>query len=404
MDVVRVNPAKYRIAAAIGSSGVSRTGAVSAYREQPLPTAAAVLWTPLAKSAAPDPVYPIFITQRALEAVHAQVAALPEGASSLGFLTGEVCLSPETRLPYVVVESTIHIPWAIAGDHLESALVQGRAIAQPEVARTGDQLLGWYHSLVVGQARLSLSDVEAHSACFDEPWNVALVVARGDGAELTGGMFRIGPDAARSGDHLPFYVLSDRDTPVTPWANYRAHRLALSTDVAPPPAVLDPPPLLFPDEDVEPGTPAPPSRLRAMAKPAARAARIAAVGLVTAGALFGGYRVLVPGTAGGAPDPARPLSAVVTSDRLDGLADTVGFAVAAFDIRARLYESRKMNCTDLARGLIDLEERWIAHNGAQRLAAPTQTSDSARAARDRKLNADVGAVERRFARTGCPRP
>lgn len=397
MDLVRVNPVKYRIAAAIGSSGVSPAGTVSAYREQTPPTAAAMLWTPIGK-AAPDPDYPIFITQRALEAVHAQVAALPDGSSSLGFLVGAVCLSPETRIPYIVVESTIHIPWAIAGERLESALVQGRAIAQPEVDRTGDQVLGWYHSLVAGQARLSPADVEAFGACFDEPWNVAMVVARGPGAELTGGMFRIGSDAARSTDTLPFYVLPERDAPVASWTNYRSHRMALSTDVAPPPAAMEQPPLLFPDEDVEPAAPpAVSSRLRAASKPVARAARVAAVGLVTAGALFGGYRALGSGTAGGATGP--PLSAVATLDRL---ADTVAFAAAAFDVRMRLYESRKMGCTDLARGLIELEARWIAHNSARRVAV--STPDSARAVRDRRMNADVGAVERRFARTGCPRP
>ena len=99
--------------------------------------------------------------------MHAQVAALPEGASSLGFLVGSVYRSPEARIPHIIVESTIHIPWAIAGDHLESALKQGRAIAHVDAERTGQQLLGWYHSMVGGPARLSMTDIEAHIACFD---------------------------------------------------------------------------------------------------------------------------------------------------------------------------------------------------------------------------------------------
>jgi len=50
MDVVRVNPAQDRVAAAIAPSGVNRVGAVSAYRVRPLPTAAAMLWTPVGKA------------------------------------------------------------------------------------------------------------------------------------------------------------------------------------------------------------------------------------------------------------------------------------------------------------------------------------------------------------------
>jgi len=59
-------------------------------------------------------------------------------------------------------------------------------------------------------------------------------------------------------------------------------------------------------------------------------------------------------------------------------------------------------CSDLALGLMALESRWMAHTAARKATATTL--DSARIARDRRLNADVGAVERGFARTGCPRP
>jgi hypothetical protein len=245
-----------------------------------------------------------------------------------------------------------------------------------------------------------VADIEAHVACFEQAWNVAMVVVRG--TELTGGMFRIGPGAAHATDCLPFHVLPGRDAPAAPWANYRAHGVSLSTDVQTTPAIAEPPPLLFPDEDMELDGLGAPSRGRAFGKPVARAARVAAIGLVTAGALFGGYRALAPQPDGSATEPALRASAAATLERLDGLADTVAFALAAFDLRMRLFDGRKMACADLARGLVDLEARWIAHNSARRLTA--SIPDSARGARDRRLNADVGAVERRFARTGCPRP
>ncbi|HEV8265050.1 MAG TPA: hypothetical protein VGQ06_08870 [Gemmatimonadales bacterium] len=407
MDVVRGSPAKYRVADAVPLSGVTRAAVAGDYRERPMPTADAILWRPVGQLGA-DPACPIFITQRALEAVHAQVAAQPKGASSLGFLVGGVYMSPDSRTPYIVVESTVHIPWSIGGDHLESALLQGRAIAQEETQRNGDQLLGWYHSHVAPHARLSVSDMEAHRACFDQPWQIALVVA--GGAEVTGGVYRIGSDAARSTECLPFYELPERvsllpngqEVVHLAWANYHPHGIAASADVVPPPA-LDQPPFLFPAEpEVDPDALPAPVRRRFSLQPVSRAAGLGAVGIVAAGALFGGYRLLA-GPSSHAADPGAPqLSAAVALDRIDRLGDTLGFAVAAFDTRARLFDGRKMVCSDLARGLIELDGRWIAYNTARKVAPATL--DSARTVRDRRLYADVGTVERRFARSGCPRP
>jgi hypothetical protein len=92
----------------------------------------------------------------------------------------------------------------------------------------------------------------------------------------------------------------------------------------------------------------------------------------------------------------------VTPEGLDRLADSVAFAVTAFEIRMRLLDGRKMVCSDLAQGLMEIEARWMAHTAARKAAGVTR--DSARIARDRRLNTDVGAVERGYARTGCPRP
>ena len=398
-----------RVADAIPHSGLSLARSADDYRERAMPVGAAILWTPVDQVAA-DPAYPIFISQRALDAVHGQLAALPEGASSLGFLVGGMYQAPDTHAPYIVVESTIHLPWSIGGDHLEAALRQGRIIAQEEARRRGSQLLGWYHSHVAAHARLSVSDVEAHVACFDQPWHVALVVARG--AELTGGVFRIASRAAWSADCLPFYELPEDDAQLTlgrtmthlTWANYHTHEVALSRSLASLVAQAGdpgPPLILFPDDDVDPDMlPAPPPPGRSyLPMPVARVARVGVMGLLAGSALFGVYRVL--GAGGG---PARPDagSAVATLEGLDRLADTVAFAVTGFEIRLRLFDSRKMNCADLARGLMDLESRWIAHSAARKATAATL--DSARVARDRRLSADVGAVERGFSRTGCPRP
>jgi len=67
-----------------------------------------------------------------------------------------------------------------------------------------------------------------------------------------------------------------------------------------------------------------------------------------------------------------------------------------------LFDGRKMACPDLARGLVDMEERWTSYNAARKDDAAAL--DSARNARDRSLYSDVDAIERRFERSKCPRP
>jgi len=389
-----------RAAEAIPLTGVSLAGTVGDSRERPMPVGAAILWAPVGLAGA-TPAYPIFITRHALDAVHAQLADLPDGASSLGFLVGGMYQTPDTRAPYIIVESTIHLPGSIGGDHLAAALQQGRRIAEEEVRRCGAQLLGWYHSQVAADARLSVSDVAAHVACFDQPWHVALVVARG--AELTGGVFRIASRAAWSNEYLPFYELpGENDATHWTWANYRTQGVELSTSLAAQALEVRPPLLLFPDE-LDPETDALPAplRRRSLPAPVVRAARFGALGLVAGASLFGVYSVFSSGpNDGGRANGAA--SAVVPPDALDRLADTVAFAVTAFEIRLRLYDDRKMVCSDLALGLMDLESRWMTHSVVRKTTAAAL--DSTRIARDRRLNADVGAVERKFARTGCPRP
>ena len=88
-------------------------------------------------------------------------------------------------------------------------------------------------------------------------------------------------------------------------------------------------------------------------------------------------------------------------DRVDRVADTLALAVAAFDARARLFDHHQMGCPELGRGLVVLEEWWIAYNAARKQASAL---DSAHGARDRSLYSDIDAVERRFERSRCPRP
>jgi hypothetical protein len=111
-----------------------------------------------------------------------------------------------------------------------------------------------------------------------------------------------------------------------------------------------------------------------------------------------------PGASGAraGSDSARAGSAINDTAVLDHRADTLALALSAFDLRARMFDTRRMGCPGLARGLRQVEDGWLSYNMARKdlMAA----SDPARDARDKSLYADVRTVEVRFERSACARP
>src|SRR5205814_1689917 len=248
--------------------------------------------------------------------------------------------------------------------------------------------------------------IEAHAALFADPGHGALVVPPGD-APLAG-FFRIGLDALSASDYLPFYELLDaasvlpdgRKVSDLAWVNYRTEEPIFTSDRVSNPRLEIQPRLLFPDDGEEsaPGAALSPARQHRAAH-VARVAGYAAVGVVAGAVLFNVYHALASGRA-----PVKPGPSVATPslrERVDRMADTMALAVGAFELRARLFDGRKMGCPDLARGLVDLEERWTSYNAARKDDAGAL--DSARNARDRSLYSDGDAVERRFERSKCAR-
>ena len=407
MDGLWSSAVPYRVPNATPLSGGSPTGRESDNLKRPLLVARAIRWTPTVEDRSVDPPYPIFITQSAFAAVHAHVEAKLRGTASLGFLAGNVLECPETGAPYVVIESAIHLPWSISGDRLRPALSQGWSVVQEEVRRNGGQLLGWYHTHRAVEPRLSPADAATHVALFDQPWQVALVVTPGEAP--AGGFFRISAGGSRSHAYLPFYELLDassilpdgRKVSDLAWVNYHTEEAIFTSDRVSNPRLEIQPRLLFPgevDESAAPGTP-PPMRRTGLER-TVRFAGYGVLGLVAAAVLFNVYRARASG-----PDEtvASEREAVAAPRELvDNTADTVALAVGAFELRARLFESHRMACPDLARGLVDLEERWTSYNVARK--ADAAGLDSAGTARDRSLYADVDAAERLFERSQCPRP
>lgn len=124
------------------------------------------------------------------------------------------------------------------------------------------------------------------------------------------------------------------------------------------------------------------------------AAVVAVVGAVVAYTLLPASRTASPASPGAvAPTPLA---------LLDARSDTVELAVAAFNLRGGLFGRRQMSCADLARGLVQVDEAWLAYSEARRQGSPAL--DAARAERDNRLFAAVADVERRYQRTGCERP
>jgi len=391
-----------------------------------MPIAASILWKPIDGPPEPVGLIPIFITQRALAAVHDHCAATRE--TCFGLLAGKVYRAPDTSPAYVVVESTIRLPGVI-GDNAKAALMQGWIVAQDVVRRTGDQLVGWYRGRWSAEAELAPAEAETHAALFGQPWQLAVVVGAGD--TTVGGVLRrsASPDWAQ--ECLPFYevieptsIPGDGSKPTRlRWDNYRTEETAL----VPPPALPAPlarvpaqappaspiprwratsavPPRVFLPDEFGGGADdrerrAPGVRVGAFARWAAYAAAgvLALVGLVR---LYGAWASV---STAAAPSPGAPAAATTPPlEQLDRAADTLALAIAGFDLRAQLFASRQMHCPELARGLVLVEARWTTYNATRKESGVAL--DSARVVRDRALYSDVDGVERRFERAACPRP
>jgi hypothetical protein len=162
--------------------------------------------------------------------------------------------------------------------------------------------------------------------------------------------------------------------------------------------------VLFPERDPEdePQPSQAPRRFQGFARPFAYVA-CALAGAVLVTAIYGlmGPRAGAPGARAGS-DTARAGTAVSDTAMLDRRADTLALALSAFDMRARMFDTRRMGCPGLARGLRQVEDGWLSYNMARKdlMAA----SDPARDARDKSLYADVRTVEVRFERSSCARP
>jgi hypothetical protein len=186
-----------------------RSGAEPSPVERSMPIEHAVLWQPVAApNESPDPgAYPVFVTRRALEALNHH--AMPSGTSGVfGFIVGDLCHCPRTGILYVAVDGLIGLPQPVYGDKAGAVTSNVWPTLQQHLAKLKRHLLGWYHSHPPMGVMMAPGDVEAHLAFFPLPWQVALVVGRGEhGPEA--GFFRPLAEAAAPNVPLHFFEILD---------------------------------------------------------------------------------------------------------------------------------------------------------------------------------------------------
>jgi hypothetical protein len=397
-----------------------------------MPVADSILWSPVVGGAQrPAPL--MFFAQHTLRKVHDRLATVPNGLG-IGLLAGRRYTDSHSGAQFVVIDGALPLPALAAEDEATDALGQGMG----SVA-AGIEIVGWYRSHSFSVAALTPSDVEAQSELFGDRASIVVVVAAGGEA---GAVFRQSPSPAWPVEALPMYEwLSEaaktdgpRHTTVR-WLNYHASepvtRVGISVGAPAPAAAPAPAPasvpapapaagqgrvtpqaVLFPeageedDESTPVVAPARAVRYKPFLKPAIYVACTLG-GAVLVAALWainssGDASTSSRGAGANGNGIGERGTAAYAAAILDRRADTLSLALTAFEDRARMFDAKQMTCPGLQRGLQQVEDNWLAYNIARReTLAPF---DGQREDRDRSLYADLRGVERRFERSGCPRP
>jgi proteasome lid subunit RPN8/RPN11 len=200
---------------------------------KPFPDDQSILWKPAEDlTCAPELATPaVVISQGALREVIRHLSSSPD-QELLGFLIGEQCECPRSKLRYLCITGTLRTGHAIAEEEpvqIPDAEWLGQ---QLEVRRRRSTLIGWYHSTPFLSPSPSALDVASHRARFTEPWQCGLIIAT-EGNEPAGGLFRVFADPAAGGAYIPFYeqvepegmIEGGRFRTLIDWATYSTKEL-----------------------------------------------------------------------------------------------------------------------------------------------------------------------------------
>lgn len=171
---------------------------------------------------------PLHLTQSAVLELEAQLENDPSPVP-FGLLAGALCVSPQTKLNYLVVDEIAASRSQLTAANPTGQLADELRLLASSAVQHGKLVLGWYIGEVGDELQLDLELASVHRAVFTDAWQVALLRAARIGG--TGGaLVRLEAVTNRS-YQIPFFELlpdsprsSKSELPRTAirWPNYAA--------------------------------------------------------------------------------------------------------------------------------------------------------------------------------------
>ncbi|HMC54601.1 MAG TPA: hypothetical protein VKH19_05475 [Gemmatimonadaceae bacterium] len=169
---------------------------------------------------------PLYLTQAAILEFEAH---LRESSSPLpfGLLAGDVCLCPQTKLEYLLIDTVARARIELTDDDPYAQLADELQSLAAEQAKQRKIAIGWYLGGMADDLTLDGDVTNLHRQLFPERWQVALV--RGETSGIEHGAFLRFEDIWNRWYSIPFFEFAperggknrERRTALR-WANYRA--------------------------------------------------------------------------------------------------------------------------------------------------------------------------------------
>jgi hypothetical protein len=178
------------------------------------PSERCIRWNPLPDSyhllaemvRSPHDEYKLVVAQAVLKQVDAHLHAAGE-RPAVGLLLGQIYDCPATGVQYSLVRAIERLPDALVGVDGEELSDESWRALEPEIARHGARVLGWYRSRGHVSSQLPPLDAAAHMRHFRHPWQVALLVS--PDVETPRGNFFVYEARVGRVYTLPFHELLD---------------------------------------------------------------------------------------------------------------------------------------------------------------------------------------------------
>ena len=125
---------------------------------------------------------PLYLTQTAIlefEA-HLRESSLP---LPFGLLAGDICVCPQTKLEYLLVDTVSHARVELGGDDPYGQLAEELQSLASEQSRKRKVAIGWYLGGLADDLTLDDDVTRLHEQLFPERWQLALVRGATSGAE-----------------------------------------------------------------------------------------------------------------------------------------------------------------------------------------------------------------------------